>query len=97
MRQDDRVKDRVDQKIKTRTRTWMDMVKDLTKEDELETTNLDKSGSESKGADLVKMFDSRETNQVKAKRTRGHQNSMSMCWNGVVRTSGYGGKNMWSE
>ena len=53
MRQDDRVKDRVDQKIKTRTRTWMDMVKDLTKEDELETTNLDKSGNESESTNSI--------------------------------------------
>ena len=45
------------------------MVKGL-KEDELETTDSDKSRNESEIPDSVKEFDLEEPNQLKAKRTR---------------------------
>ena len=63
----DRVKkDRVDRNMKARTRTWYDMVKGLKDEDELETTNSDKSGNESEATDSVELFDSEELNHMKA-------------------------------
>ena len=50
---------------KTRTKTWLDVVKGL-KEDELETTNSDKSENESETTHLVEKFDLREPNHMKA-------------------------------
>ena len=52
--------------MKARTRTWYDMVKGLKDEDELETTNSDKSGNESEATDSVELFDSEELNHMKA-------------------------------
>ena len=45
-------KDKADRK-KAKTRTWFDVVKGLKTEDELETTNSDKSRNESEEADSV--------------------------------------------
>ena len=42
-------------------------------EDELETTNSDKSGNGSEKSDLVEPFDSQEPNQLKVKRSKRHQ------------------------
>ena len=53
------------------TKTWSDVVKGLKIEDELETTNSDKSGDESETTDLVQMFDSETPNQLKDKRKEG--------------------------
>ena len=57
---------------KANTRTWADMVKGL-KEEELETSNLDKSMNVSETTDSVKKFDSEEPNHLKAKRTKGQR------------------------
>ena len=66
-------KDITDGKIKAKIRTWSDMVKVLKIEDELETTNSNKSGDESEAADSVEQFDSEEPNHLKAKRTKGQR------------------------
>ena len=63
------MKGRVNLKIKARTRTWSDVVKGL-KEDELETSNSDKSGNESETTNSVEKSDSDELNHMKTKRTR---------------------------
>ena len=47
-----------------KTKTWSDVVKGLTKVDELETTNSDKSGNG------LETADSDEPNNLKAKRTK---------------------------
>ena len=49
----------------------MHVVKSL-KEEELETTNSDKSGNKSVSADSVKWFDLEEPNYTKPKRTKEH-------------------------
>ena len=46
------------------------MVKGLKMEDELETSNSDKSGNGSKTTDSVEHFDSDKPNHLKAKWTR---------------------------
>ena len=46
------------------------MVKGLKIEDELETSNSDKSGNESETVDSVRFFDSETLNQLKAKRKK---------------------------
>ena len=66
-------KDRADRKREAKTRTWSDVVKVLEIEDELETTNSDKSGNGSEKSDLVEPFDSQEPNQLKVKRSKRHQ------------------------
>ena len=43
---------------KAKTKTWSNVVKGLKPEDELEISNLDKSGNESETSDSVRMFDS---------------------------------------
>ena len=48
-------------------------------EDELETSNSDKSGDESETADSVRMFDSEMPNQLKAKRKKGQQKRRQHC------------------
>ena len=55
---------------KARTKTWLDVVKGLKTEDELETTNSNKNGNGSETTDLVEQLDSEEPNQLKAKQTR---------------------------
>ena len=55
---------------KSMTRTWLDVVEGL-EEDELETTDSDKSGIELETADLVERHDSSELNHMEAKLTRG--------------------------
>ena len=52
---------------KTETWMWSDVVKGLKIGDELETTNLHKSGNESKTTDSVEMFDLEEPNYLQAK------------------------------
>ena len=54
---------------KANTRTWADMVKGL-KEEELETSNLDKSMNVSETTDSVEQFDSNESNHMEAKRIK---------------------------
>ena len=54
--------------MKTKTRTLFDVVKGLKIENELETTNSDKSGNGSGTTDLVEQFDSDELNHLKAQR-----------------------------
>ena len=46
-------------------------MKGLKIEDELETTNSDKSGNESEAVDSVEQFDSEEPNHLKAKQIKG--------------------------
>ena len=62
---------------KTKTQTWSEVVTGLKIEDELETTNSDKSKNESEAPDLEEVFDSKEPNQVKAKQTRRQRKSTS--------------------
>ena len=57
--------------MKDKTRMWSDVVKGLKIEDELETTNSDKSGNESEAVDSVEQFDSEEPNHLKANRMKG--------------------------
>ena len=54
---------------------WSDVVKGLKIEEELETTNSDKSGNESELTDSVEYFDSEEPDHLKDKQTRGHRKS----------------------
>ena len=54
------------------------MVKGL-KEDELETSNSDKSGNESETTNSVEKSDSEEPNHMKAKRTR-RQLKLALIW-----------------
>ena len=54
---------------KANTRTWADMVKGL-KEEELETSNLDKSMNVSETTDSVEQFYSNESNHMKANWTK---------------------------
>ena len=63
--------DRADQEKKARTKTWLDVVKGLKKEEELETSNSDKSRNKSETFDSVKLYDSDKPNHMTAKRTRG--------------------------
>ena len=46
---------------------WSDVVKGLKIEDELETTNSDKSWNKSESPDLEEVLDSEELDQLKAK------------------------------
>ena len=57
---------KADRKKKAKTKTCSDVVKGLKIEDELETTNSDKSRNELEIADLVEQFDSEKPNHVKA-------------------------------
>ena len=54
-----------------RTKTWLNVVKGLEMDEELETTDSDKSGNGSEISDSVEKFDSDEPNHLKAKRTKG--------------------------
>ena len=59
--------DRADGKKKAKTLDHVHVVKGLKVKDELETTNSDKSGNKSLIIDLLKVFDSDEPKQLKAK------------------------------
>ena len=65
-------KSKADQ-MKAKTKTWSVVVKGLKIEDELETTNLDKSGNESEIDDSVRMFDSETPNHLDAKQKKGQR------------------------
>ena len=56
---------------KAKSKTWSDVVKGLKIEDELETSNSDKSGDELETTNSVRMFDLETMNQLKAKRKKG--------------------------
>ena len=64
------MKDKANRKMKSKTRTWSDVVKGLKVEDELETANSDKCWNKSEATDSKEEFDLEELNQQKAKRTR---------------------------
>ena len=56
-----------------KAKTWLDVVKGLKIEYELETTNSDKSRDKLEIVDSVWMFDSETPNQLRAKRKKGQQ------------------------
>ena len=68
-------KDKADWKLKAKTHISSDVVKGLKIENELETTNLDNSGNESKTTDSGEMFDLEELDQLKATQTRRQRKS----------------------
>ena len=61
------------------------MVKGLKTKDELETTDLDESGNRLEEADSVRMFGSKTSNQLKAKRKKRQQ---KRCQHRVSKETG---------